>query len=78
MSSEVNNMESFGHKCSFRHNQIHASKQKTFILKVVQFGSVIKEMSSKINNMQSFGHKCSFRHNLNHASNQKRVFTKSR
>jgi hypothetical protein len=64
-------MQSFGHKCSFRHNLNHASNQKTSFLKVVEIGSQSKEMLSEAKNVQSFGHKHSFRHNLNRVSDQK-------
>jgi hypothetical protein len=64
-------MQSFGHKCSFRHNLNCASDQKTYFTKVIPFGSLMEEWSSEIKNMHSFGHNQSFRHNLNGVSDQK-------
>jgi outer membrane usher protein FimD/PapC len=69
-------MQSFGHKCSFRHNLNCASDQKTYFTKVIPFGSLMEEWSSEIKNMHSFGHNQSFRHNLNGVSDQKNYFTR--
>jgi hypothetical protein len=69
-------MQSFGHKCSFRHNLNCASDQKTYFTKVVPFGSLVEEWSSEIKNRNSFGHNQSFRHNLNCVSDQKNYFTR--
>jgi hypothetical protein len=68
MLTEAKSMQSFGHKCSFRHNLNNASNQKTSFMKVIEIGSLSKEMLSEAKNAQSFGHKRSFCHNLNHAS----------
>ena len=77
MLTKAKHMQSFGHKCSFRHNLNHAFNQKTSFMKVVELGSLSKEMLSEAKNIQSFGHKRSFRHNLNRASDKKNLLYKS-
>jgi hypothetical protein len=51
MSSKINNMQSFGHKCLFRHNLNHDSNQKRIFTKSCQFGSLTKKISSEHNNV---------------------------
>jgi hypothetical protein len=48
MSSEVKSKQSFGHKCSFRHNLNCDLNQKTYLTKVVQSGSLSNEMLSEV------------------------------
>jgi hypothetical protein len=44
-------MQSFGDKCSFRHNLIHVSNQKTSFKKVVQFSSLVNICSHLVTNV---------------------------
>ena len=62
-------------KRSFHHNINPASNQNTYFTKVIQFGSLIKEMSY----VQSCSHLVtnnSFHHSLNPVSNKNTSFTK--
>ena len=50
-------MQSFGHKCSFRHNFTGAFNQKISLTKVIEEYALMKKMSQRPQNMKSFGHK---------------------
>ena len=62
---KVKIMQSFGHKCLFRHNQNQAMNQKSSLKKVLKLTNLNEDIEEKIKMWMSFGHKCSFRHNLN-------------